>query len=122
MQNDLKDIYVTDAERTAGSLHRDGSAFSVGALWLTEYGFGYDLFYVAEICHDKIRLTMPDWLASSGVWMTRREMEARHAEYLGHGNRKWYWRFLPWRDCVTPVYMPNALPEPSRHDDARKTK
>jgi len=84
----------------------DCSAFSVGGWWLMEYGFTLELFYIWERHGDKIFLSSPKWCVSFGVWMTRKEMQYRKAEYLGHGKRKWYWKFLPWRDFVTPVWGP----------------
>lgn len=28
--------------------------------------------------------------------------------YLGRGKRKWYWRFLPWRDLIVPFTKPRT--------------
>lgn len=78
----------------------------VGDWFLMEYGFDVHKFYIAEICGNMVRLSKSNWLASSGEWLTRENMELRHAQYIGHGKQKWYWRWLPWRDCITPFYAP----------------
>lgn len=85
-------------------------AFSVGAWFLMDYGCERLKFYIAEVRRGQFRLSRRNWLASAGVWMTRRDMEhpMHNAAYVGHGRAKWYWRWLPWRDCCVPFHEPRC--------------
>ena len=85
-----------------------------------QYGLHPDRFYIAESFQNHFRLSQPGFLASGGMWMSRREMEQRHAIYLGHGRRKWYWPYLPWKNTVPPFHRPNAAGEPQPTCDSRK--
>lgn len=86
------------------------SAFSPGAWFLLQYGFDFQMFYITEVVGDRARISKPGWCVSAGVWLTRKQMEGPYhkAQYAGHGKPKWYWRFLPWRDVVTPFHKPTG--------------
>jgi hypothetical protein len=46
-----------------------------GDWFLMKYGFDFHKFYIAEICGNMVRLSKNNWLASSGRWLTREDIE-----------------------------------------------
>ena len=86
----------------------DASTCSVGSWWLIEYGTVYHSFYVTDVGTTQAKFTLTDWLVDNGVWMTWREMSQRKAEFRGVGKLKWYWKYIPWRNCIPKYKSPNS--------------
>lgn len=76
--------------------------------WLLMDFAGRSKFYVVDVIDDEVCLTKTTWLVSSGDWYPSKELfgPLYKARFIGTGKRKWYWRFLPWRDLVCPFYYP----------------
>ena len=63
-------------------------------------------FYVVEVCCRIAHLSRPGWMVNDGFWLNEPEFKEQSLAYLGRGKKKWYWRFLPWRNLVCPYYYP----------------
>jgi|688.fasta_scaffold1101118_2 hypothetical protein len=80
-----------------------------GAWIVMDWCFDAAKFLVYEATDTHVRLVREPWLTSSADWFSRKDvLETRRAAYLGHGKKKWYWKFLPWRDFVKPYTQPVA--------------
>jgi hypothetical protein len=74
--------------------------------------FGYDRmnFYVHRITDEYIYLGLPCWCVSDSERTTVAELEQGYYEpvYLGPTKKRWWWKFLPFRDLVCPYVQPAA--------------
>ena len=78
-----------------------------GSWILMEYGYDYDEYYIAENINDEMFLVgSTRWLVSSSKWMKWSDMEERHIFLLGHGTKRWWWKWLPFRDLICPYSKP----------------
>ena len=74
-----------------------------------EYGFSREKYYIAEVAGTRFRLSKKGWCPSTGVWMTREELEIDHrAEYLGQGRMKRFSTWFAFLDLIVPFHEPNA--------------
>lgn len=77
--------------------------------WIAlEYGFDKSVFYVLRITEDGgAFLGSPQWLVSSSIFLPKKQIAG--AEKLGRGRPRWWWWFVPWRDCCVPFSRPRGL-------------
>lgn len=73
-----------------------------------KYNVGDWFIYTeAEYCilskyDTQILLMRRDSLVSLSRWVNVSYFESKGPVYLGTSKKKWYWRFIPWRDLVHP--------------------
>lgn len=72
-----------------------------------EFGFAVRPMYVLENDGAGITYGSPNWVVSSCEYNEYKNM--KRWRYLGRGQRRWWWRFLPWRDLVVPFSKPESL-------------
>lgn len=72
------------------------------------YDFTGSKYYISEIIGDKINFNpLRRSMFSDGMWISEEQLKTINSTYIGRGKRKWYWRWLPWRELVCPFYYPN---------------
>lgn len=79
----------------------------VGDWFTIRFGFSDLDWYVLEVRGETVFLGQPKWLVSSSIRMERSKVEA--GEYLGPSRRRWWWRFVPFRDLVCPFCRPAGM-------------
>lgn len=58
-----------------------------GEWYVLKWEFNRDLFYITESTSEVVYFTRPNWLSSSGVWMSLQEFWEKQPSYLGKGRR-----------------------------------
>ena len=80
----------------------------VPGLWIAmDYGCEKRIFYVIEKSGQSVLVSAPRWLLSSSIWLPIQRI--RGAESFGVGTKRWWWQFMPWRDCVVPFKTPKRM-------------
>lgn len=84
--------------------------------WINmQYGFDRQDWCVLEKGCSWVRLGKPSWLVSSAEIVTLDRLFESDRDmwfntggplYLGRGKKRWWWKFLPFRDCVFPYSKP----------------
>lgn len=85
----------------------DIEELKVGDWVLLEFGGTMRPFYVHGLTRDFVMFGRSSWLVSDYEAVSKADLQYnRKIDIIGHSKKKWYWRFLPWRNCVCPYYAP----------------
>lgn len=97
-------------------------AFSEGAWFEMNYAGSRRYFYISKTDGDVFNLSVKGMGVDSPIWLTRRQMESadHRAVYIGHGKRKWYRTFLPWKSIVDPFKEPEPIKNTSYKMSGRR--
>ena len=74
---------------------------------LLEFGTDKLVFYVVSVIDDDVILGSSNWLPCSTVTIPM--ARAKKATYIGTGKRKWWAKFFPWKNFITPFTRPKEL-------------
>lgn len=77
------------------------SELSVGDWRLWTFGYDQCEWYVLRIKGNMVQIGQRSWLVSASMWIAKDQF-LRDSKLIGKGKYRWWWTFLPWRDCVTP--------------------
>lgn len=81
----------------------------VGDWVLLQFGFDGKIFYIAQVLERGVMIGRPSWCVSSLVYMSNEEFQKSFMERIGASKRRWWWKFLPFRDVVCPFKKPKEL-------------
>lgn len=93
-----------------------------------QYGTSRKDFYIIARSDGRFLVGNVRWLVSAADWIQEDElysecpipdgidMHPLHKLafqgppiYLGRGKKKWWWKFLPWKDCICPFSKPSLV-------------
>jgi hypothetical protein len=78
-------------------------SLKVGDWVSVEYGCKREMLYVLIVAQEGVMLGNPRWWLNDAVVVTYNELISyRNPILLGHTEKHWWWRFLPWRSAVCP--------------------
>lgn len=100
-----------------GEVLKDATGLVPGDWVEMQYGWDRHMFYVQENTARFCRLSMPTWCASSHDNMPPESFTRPwHAPvvYLGRTKKRWWWRWLVFRDIVCPY------PKPPKRDGKKE--
>lgn len=80
--------------------------FTPDTLSIMDFGYKRRFFYVHHISESLVEICSPEWLCDSGIWFSIEELEVREAIIMCATKKKWFWKFLPFKDTVCPYYAP----------------
>lgn len=61
-------------------------------------------FYVLSVQDGGVFIGHTGWLVSDAVFVTWDYL--KNITVIGRGHRRWWWRFIPWRQLVSPFSKP----------------
>lgn len=79
----------------------------VGEWYVMQYGNFNLLFYVLDVTNENVTLGTPIWLVSSAITISLDHFQI--AAYIGKGKRRWWWKYMPWKDLHMPFTWPKSF-------------
>ena len=62
-------------------------------------------FYVISAKKDGVFIGHPEWLVSDAIFLSWEHL--MDIQLVWRGSRRWWWRFVPWRDLLCPFTKPH---------------
>ena len=75
-----------------------------GDFFLLKYGFGIKEFYILDVTKKHVIASRESWCVSGAIAISISEVEIE-GDFVCHGKKKWWWKFLPFiNDLICPYY------------------
>lgn len=81
-----------------------------GDWWTIQFGFSRMLIVVLRSDPEFVAWMSPKWCVDAQKEVSLAVWSTYGPSFVGESRKRWWWRFLPWRNLVNPYPKPKGWP------------